>query len=209
VGALALALGAKDDLFFPYIGGTYAATSLYLFLSLAFALLIVLRGRARLAPENEATLRRFLRVFLPLCSLFFFDELSRASSLARLPWPPLLPLAPLALYVFSSIELLGRLRRSEDKPSSERAAAESRAALIAGACLASPLTLRERGVLIELLRGASNADIASRLGISPNTVKNHIYNIFQKTGAGSRSELLFLADRGPSSPDSQPLTIED
>ena len=204
-GTLALAIRGRGDLYFPYIGGTYAATSLYLFASLGCALSIVVKRRARLAPEDECTLQRFLRIFLPLGAAFFFDELCRATSLLRLPWLPLLPLAPLALYLFAGSELLLRLRRPAENPTvrAPAAAAEEQALAIARGCGASPLTAREREVLVELLRGASNSDIASSLNISPNTVKNHIYSIFQKTGAGSRSELFLFAARGVQGSDSR------
>jgi DNA-binding CsgD family transcriptional regulator len=39
-------------------------------------------------------------------------------------------------------------------------------------------------------RGLSNKEIASELGISPATVRTHIYNLYRKVGAGSRVELL-------------------
>lgn len=199
---LAIAVRGKDDLYFPYIGGTYAATSLYLFATLSLALLIVLRGRSRMTRDNLGTLSRFLRVFAPLGSLFFFDELFRATGWIALPWMPLLPLAPLSLYAFAAFELIGRVRRAQGAPSVAGAARsfEELALSIAGNCEASPLTQREREVLLELLRGRSNAAIAARLGISPSTVKNHIYSIFQKTGAGSRKELFLFAVRTDSTP---------
>ena len=197
VVTLAIAIRGKGDLYFPYIGGTYAATSLYLFAALGLALLIVLRGRARLTQENEGTLRRFLRVFLPLGALFFLDELFRATGQIAFPWMPLLPLAPLALYVFAALELIGRVRRIQGGSPVAGAAGsfEELALSIARQCQASPLTLREREVLVELLKGRSNAAIAVRLGIAPSTVKNHIYSIFQKTGAGSRKEVFLFAAR--------------
>lgn len=199
---LIIALGRKDDLYFPYIGGTYAATSLYLFSSLGLALFIVLRGRKRLTAENEGTLRRFLHVFPPFCAVFFFDELFRATTQILLPWPPLLPLAPLLLYLFSSLEILKRMRH-DSLVTSDQAMAKQGVMAIAERCKASPLTPRERDVLTELLKGESNSTIAAHLGISANTVKNHIYSIFQKTGAGSRGELFLFADCRAQSLDSQ------
>jgi DNA-binding CsgD family transcriptional regulator len=52
------------------------------------------------------------------------------------------------------------------------------------------LTLRESEILPFLLEGASNEEIGGRLHISPHTVKNHITDIFRKTGAESRFDLL-------------------
>lgn len=52
------------------------------------------------------------------------------------------------------------------------------------------LTLRESEILPFLLEGASNQEIGGKLHISPHTVKNHITDIFRKTGAESRFDLL-------------------
>lgn len=52
------------------------------------------------------------------------------------------------------------------------------------------ITEREREIILEVIRGKSNADIASELVISLATVKTHLHNIFAKTGADSRYDLL-------------------
>jgi DNA-binding CsgD family transcriptional regulator len=39
-------------------------------------------------------------------------------------------------------------------------------------------------------RGLTNKEIAAELFISPATVRTHIYNLYQKVGAGSRVELI-------------------
>lgn len=53
----------------------------------------------------------------------------------------------------------------------------------------TPLSRREFEILEQVLGGRSNDEIARVLGISHHTVKNHIYHIFQKTGASNRWEL--------------------
>jgi len=50
------------------------------------------------------------------------------------------------------------------------------------------LTPRERDVLKLLASGISTASIAERLGISPRTVRNHVYNILNKLNVHSRLE---------------------
>jgi two-component system NarL family response regulator len=50
------------------------------------------------------------------------------------------------------------------------------------------LTTRELEVLTELVKGASNRQIADDLVISENTVKNHIRNILTKLGVKNRRE---------------------
>jgi len=199
IATLFIALQGKSDLFFPYIGGTYSATSLYLFSTLVVSLIVVLRRRHFLAEEDRKTLLRFLRMFLPLGLVFLADQVLRTTNLRDLPWPPLLPLAPLALYSFVTAELVLRMRQisAETALSASEISYEKLALSVAEACESSPLTPRERKVLVAVLKGQANADIARDLDISPHTVKNHVYSIFQKTGAGSRKELyLFAVRRG-------------
>ena len=54
---------------------------------------------------------------------------------------------------------------------------------------------REREIIQQVMMGKSNKEIERILFISFNTVKNHLYNVFQKTGVGSRSELIHRINR--------------
>lgn len=60
---------------------------------------------------------------------------------------------------------------------------------------AATLTRRELEVLTLLADGLSNADIANRLAISANTVRNHVQSILAKLGARSRLEAVAIATR--------------
>jgi DNA-binding NarL/FixJ family response regulator len=55
------------------------------------------------------------------------------------------------------------------------------------------LTPREREVLGLIASGLGNAAIAARLGLAPNTVSNHISNIFGKLQVASRAEAIVRA----------------
>ncbi|HSL00593.1 MAG TPA: response regulator transcription factor [Rubrobacteraceae bacterium] len=55
------------------------------------------------------------------------------------------------------------------------------------------LTARERDILALIARGHSNATIASRLFVSPNTVRNHITHIFAKLQVVDRAEAIVRA----------------
>ncbi len=57
------------------------------------------------------------------------------------------------------------------------------------------LSDREKEILKLVATGVSNKEIAYHLGISPNTVKVHLRNVFTKIGAASRTEAALTAVR--------------
>ena len=57
------------------------------------------------------------------------------------------------------------------------------------------LAPRQREILQHITRGLSNADIATQLGISVPTVKEHIRALLDKIGASNRSEAIAIAMR--------------
>ncbi|UOX91738.1 response regulator transcription factor [Amycolatopsis sp. FBCC-B4732] len=58
----------------------------------------------------------------------------------------------------------------------------------------SPLTARERDVLITARTGATIAEIASRLYLSEGTVRNYVSAAIAKTGGRNRVEAVRIAD---------------
>ena len=56
-----------------------------------------------------------------------------------------------------------------------------------------PLTPREREVVMAVVEGFSNREIAGRLSIGEDTVKHHLTNIYDKLGLSSRVELVVHA----------------
>ncbi|MDT7801483.1 MAG: two-component system, NarL family, response regulator DesR [Actinomycetota bacterium] len=58
----------------------------------------------------------------------------------------------------------------------------------------SPLTARERDVLITARTGATVAEIASRLYLSEGTVRNYVSAAITKTGARNRVDAVRIAD---------------
>jgi len=52
------------------------------------------------------------------------------------------------------------------------------------------ITERERELILKVMQGKSNADIARELFISLPTVKTHLHNVYKKIGIDSRYELL-------------------
>ena len=63
---------------------------------------------------------------------------------------------------------------------------------ISKAAAAFSLSKREAEVLRLVVEGRSNSDIGERLDVSVSTVKKHVYNIFNKAGVYSRTQLLSL-----------------
>jgi two-component system NarL family response regulator len=57
------------------------------------------------------------------------------------------------------------------------------------------LTTRELEILENIASGATNREIATRLFISENTVKNHVHSILEKLKLHNRREAAFLAAR--------------
>lgn len=57
------------------------------------------------------------------------------------------------------------------------------------------LTEREREVLMLMVEGLNNTQIAARLTVSPSTIKSHVSSILAKMGVSSRTEAAALALR--------------
>lgn len=55
-----------------------------------------------------------------------------------------------------------------------------------------PLSEREKDVMRWQLAGLSNGEIAAQLQISPETVKSHLSNVFQKLGVRNRQQAALL-----------------
>jgi DNA-binding NarL/FixJ family response regulator len=57
------------------------------------------------------------------------------------------------------------------------------------------LTARERTLVIAVIDSCTNREIARRLGITEQTVRNQLCVLFQKVGVSSRLELAMYAVR--------------
>jgi LuxR family maltose regulon positive regulatory protein len=59
--------------------------------------------------------------------------------------------------------------------------------------LLEPLTNRELEILVLLAERKTNKEIALQLGITPGTVRQHSYNLYQKLEVGNRREAVARA----------------
>jgi DNA-binding NarL/FixJ family response regulator len=57
----------------------------------------------------------------------------------------------------------------------------------------SPLSQREREIVALVAQGYKNKEMAEKMFISEQTVKNHLHNIFDKLGVSDRLELALYA----------------
>jgi len=65
----------------------------------------------------------------------------------------------------------------------------------AAALISSPLTRRETEILDHIVRGYINKQIADKLGISQQTIKNHMSSILRKLDVNDRTQAVVLAMR--------------
>ncbi|NLP60669.1 LuxR C-terminal-related transcriptional regulator [Paraburkholderia sacchari] len=83
---------------------------------------------------------------------------------------------------------LNRLQSAQRSVMAATAAASPRAAARQGELIAEPLSEREATVVSLLAQALPNKKIARTLGLSPETVKWHLRNIYGKLGVSSRDE---------------------
>jgi DNA-binding CsgD family transcriptional regulator len=57
------------------------------------------------------------------------------------------------------------------------------------------LTIREREALLLMAEGTSTEEIGVRMGVTRNTVRNHVQRVLEKLGARSKLEAVAIARR--------------
>jgi two-component system, LuxR family, response regulator FixJ len=90
---------------------------------------------------------------------------------------------------FDLQEMLATIRRAIDVDAGNRRAGSDQMQLLRRF---DALTPRESQVMEEIVRGAANKEVASKLGLSPKTVEVHRANVMRKTQAKSLAELVRL-----------------
>jgi DNA-binding NarL/FixJ family response regulator len=100
----------------------------------------------------------------------------------------------------ASVRVLIQWIRQQDSAAAKAEAAGASGSLAGDSTIwedeakdSSPLSARERQVVELVSQGFKNREIAQRMFISEQTVKNHLHNIFDKLGVSDRLELALYA----------------
>lgn len=146
---------------------------------------LVLRGPV--TPHEPAAIRSLLSAYGLLAIIFApIGLIEDAVEAARIPWLTTISLDHffyLAWNVVSMSAAVRLLRPTESGTPVLDAVPVERVRSLG-------LSGREVEMAVMIGRGLTNKEIAEQLYISPATVRTHIYNLYQKVGAGSRIELI-------------------
>jgi DNA-binding CsgD family transcriptional regulator len=183
----ATVLASGLNLIFPSFAFTAILLNAILFALIAYGLVLI---AVNLANIGERTLRRALTVFF-LLSLCFFPLMYIDAAMSYFPFlrvfafleglaEPMYFLALNALSIAFGLRYLNRPAYVEADRLTEFFVSSFK------------VTGREQEIIRLLLEGASGKTIGERLYISPKTVENHVYNLYQKLGVKNRVQLFRL-----------------
>lgn len=144
-------------------------------------------ARGPLSQKEPAALRPLLRAY-GLCAIIFapLGLLEFAVEKAGIPGLPFLSTDHLFYLSWNIVSMSAAIRFFRPL----EAGVPIIDAVPVERALALGLSSREKEMAVLIARGLANKEIAAELGISPATVRTHIYNLYQKAGARSRVELL-------------------
>jgi len=170
-------LADKRFLLQVHAGINYSLTALFLLLPL----LLVIRARVIQPARQKHLVRNVGVLFLSMACL------DAGGILMTSPWNVLVMLlSSLALNLLLLLNL-GSFVSAYYGPVIEAKASHLDLDRL---CAEFRFSTRERDIVQMILKGKSNKEIEQELFISPHTVKNHIYHIFQKAGIKSRGQLV-------------------
>jgi DNA-binding CsgD family transcriptional regulator len=107
-------------------------------------------------------------------------------------------LANQSAILIDSVQMLDELQRKDQRLEQlvDQLLGETGRRPAAGVEMFAPLTRREQQVLELLVDGLTNREIALRLVVEPDTVKDHVQSIIKKLGATDRTHAAVIAVRG-------------
>lgn len=180
-------IGDKQFLLGVHAAINISLTALFLLLSV----LLIIRSR-HVQAERQKRLALIVGVFF-----LTYNCVDACSIVLPASWAVLVVL--LSSLIFDSIILLniGQYVRTYYGPMTGEG--ESYLGLDR-LCEEFHFSTRERDIIEMILKGKSNKEIEVELFISPHTVKNHVYHIFQKAGVNSRGQLVSMILQSSSEP---------
>lgn len=180
----------EDDLTFELFTVILYTSVLIYFFELPALLVLYFRGR----KESEKQYKQLILVFsilylsryvlLPIIALFP-DPVAIFKGRITVLYANLIPIIWIRFYFLEYAKSRAKLRKSD--------------AILSGLVEKYNISKRELEILTLILDGKSNKEIKTQLFISYHTVKNHIYNLFQKLGVKSRYELMRFLNEGNNS----------
>lgn len=164
----------------------YLAANIFGMTFLLYATIVAIRNRKGL-PSEYLCMPAIMSILLVLGAVSIMNDAFHFGALLH---GPEFPFSPVFFFLVNVLNVVVCLRflvqAREDAP---------------GKHPISDIDLsgRESEIVPLIIEGLSNEDIASRLFISPHTVKNHVTSIFRKAGVTNRFDLLKRVSAGKAS----------
>jgi len=157
---------------------------------------VLLHGGAYTQPTSDHPRDLASSIVVPLA---LSGRLVGVLNASREPGVRLLELlANQAAILIDSVQMLDELQRKDQRLEQlvDQLLGETGRRPATSVDLLAPLTRREQQVLELLVDGLTNREIALRLVVEPDTVKDHVQSIIKKLGATDRTHAAVIAVRG-------------
>ena len=118
-----------------------------------------------------------------------------ATSMADMDWLEKARNAGIESFWFKTCSDISLLEVMDRTMAGESVYPEKDPEVMLGSLPAGELTKRHRSLLRYLTEGLSNREIAEKMNLSPNTVKDYLDDLMEKTGIHSRTALVARASR--------------
>ncbi len=168
------------------VGKGYLTANIFGMGCLLYATIVVIRNRKGL-PDVYGFMPVFMLTLLVLGVVSVMNDFFHFGALLH---GPEFPFSPVFFFLINVVNVVVCIRfllqAKEEAPAARHVPDFS-------------LSDRESEIVPLIIEGLSNEDIASRLFISPHTVKNHVTSIFRKAGVTNRFELLKRISAGRAS----------
>jgi DNA-binding CsgD family transcriptional regulator/putative methionine-R-sulfoxide reductase with GAF domain len=165
---------------------------------------VLLHGSAELSPVSDHPRELASSVVVPLA---LSGRLVGVLNASREPGAPRMDeqtarllelLANQAAILIDNAQMLDELQRKDQRLEQlvDQLLGETGRRPATSVELLAPLTRREQQVLELLVDGLTNREIAMRLVVEPDTIKDHVQSIIKKLGATDRTHAAVIAVRG-------------